>query len=203
MEIYFVRHGQTDGNVARRHQANTTRLTTLGRQQAETAALVVKEINPDFFISSSMIRAVETSSIIAQMCDMIPSTGRLFAELERPENMYGFHHKDPRSLWFYLRWYFGLVNVEGTGAESYKMFRERITLAQKALERYPRDAKVVVVSHSVFINFFIAHMCDKRRLSPWRATWYFIKIFRIKNGSITKVTYNPDLKNSCAWHLEK
>jgi broad specificity phosphatase PhoE len=57
MEIYFVRHGQTDGNVAKRHQANTTRLTDLGRKQAETAALRVKEINPDFFISSSMVRA--------------------------------------------------------------------------------------------------------------------------------------------------
>nr|MBP9842936.1 histidine phosphatase family protein [Candidatus Paceibacterota bacterium] len=151
MEIYFIRHGQTDGNVAKRHQANTTRLTDLGRQQAEAAAQRVKEIKPDFFISSSMVRAIETSSIIAQATDMIPSTGALFAELERPAKMYGFHHKDPRSLWFYIRWYFGLVNVEGTGAESYKMFRERIAMAQEALMKYPMDAKLVVVSHSVFI----------------------------------------------------
>jgi broad specificity phosphatase PhoE len=117
--------------------------------------------------------------------------------------MYGYHHKDPRSLWFYIRWYFGLVNVEGSGAESYAMFRERITSAQKALEKYPKDAKVVVVSHSVFINFFLAHLCDKRPMNPLRALRYFIKVFLIKNGSITKVTYNPDMKNGCAWHLEK
>lgn len=202
MEIYFVRHGQTDGNVAKRHQANTTRLTDLGRQQAEAAAQKVKEINPDFFISSSMVRAIETSSIIAQTCDIIPSTGALFAELERPTKMYGFHHKDPRSLWFYIRWYFGLVNVEHNGAESYKMFIERITKAQEALMKYPLDAKLVVVSHSVFINFFIAHMCDKRPMTPWRALWYFIQVFRIKNGSITKVIYSPEMKRGCEWYLE-
>ena len=203
MEIYFVRHGQTDGNVSKRHQANTTRLTDLGRKQAQDAALQVKEINPDFFISSSMVRAVETSSIISKTIDMIPSTAALFAELERPAKMYGFHHKDPRSLWFYIRWYFGLVNVEGTGAESYLMFRERIAHAQEALMQYPMDAKIVVVSHSVFINFFLAHMCNKRRLSPLRALFYFIKIFRIKNGSITKVIYSTDMKKGCQWYLEK
>lgn len=203
MEIYFIRHGQTDGNVARRHQANTTRLTTLGRQQAETAALAVKEIKPDYFLSSSMVRAIETSSVIAREIDMIPSTGALFAELERPPGMYGYHHNDPRSLWFYIRWYFGLVNTKRTGGESYADFRARLAQAQAALRKYPSNAKLVVVSHSVFINFFIAHMCNKRRLTPWRATWYFIKIFRIKNGSITKVLYNPDMKTSCAWNVEK
>lgn len=203
MEIYLIRHGQTDGNVAQRHQANTTRLTTLGRQQAETAALAVKEIKPDFFISSSMVRAVETSSVIAQMTDMIPSTGALFAELERPTAMYGYHHKDPRSLWFYVRWYFGLVNTKRTGGESYADFRARLALAQAALRKYPKDAKIIVVSHSVFINFFIAHMCDKRPLTPWSAVVYFFRLFRIKNGSITKVLYNPDMKTSCAWHVEK
>lgn len=203
MEIYFVRHGQTEGNVARRHQANTTRLTTLGREQAYAAALRIKEIKPDYFMSSSMVRAVETSSIIAQVCDMIPSTGAVFAELERPNKMHGFHHKDPRSLWFYIRWYFGLVNVQRTGGESYLMFRERIVAAQEALKKYPPNAKLVVVSHSVFINFFLAHMCDKRRLSFWRAGLYFTKIFRIKNGSITKVMYSPEMKHGCAWYLEK
>ena len=203
MHIYFVRHGQTEGNIARRHQANTTRLTELGKEQALRAAHAVKLVNPDFFISSSMVRAVETSSIIAQVCDLIPSTGQVFAELERPVGMYGYHHNDPRSLWFYIRWYFGLVDTKKLGGESYADFRQRIGEAQEVLMKYPPDAKLVVVSHSVFINFFLAHMCSKRPLSPWRALWYFIHVFRIKNGSITKVTYNPEMKHGCAWQLEK
>jgi broad specificity phosphatase PhoE len=203
MEIYLVRHGQTDGNLARRHQINSTRLTDVGRAQAQAAADAIKIINPDFFISSSMVRALETASIISRTCDMIPSTTAVFAELERPRDMYGYHLTHPRSMWFYFRWYFGMVRIDGTGAESYAMFRERVAAAQDILMKYPPDARIVVVSHSVFINFFIAHLCDKRPLNLIRAFWCFMRIFRTKNGSITKIVYTPSAKRTCAWRLEK
>jgi broad specificity phosphatase PhoE len=38
MKIYFVRHGQTGGNVAHRHQTEHTPLTDVGHEQARASS---------------------------------------------------------------------------------------------------------------------------------------------------------------------
>jgi broad specificity phosphatase PhoE len=71
------------------------------------------------------------------------------------------------------------------------------------LEQYPPDARVVVVSHSVFINFFLAHACSKKALNPFQAVARFFRVLSIKNGSITKVTFAPNSAGTaCQWKVE-
>lgn len=200
MEIYLVRHGETEGNVAHRHQSVATPLTTRGRQQITETAASLKELHPTHLISSTVLRAVESASIIGLALDMIPETSDVFRELERPVHLNGNFHKSVSSLWFYTLWYFGFTNHGKYGGESYKDLRGRIKAAQALLARYPHDARVVVVSHSVFINFFLAHACDKRPMNPFRAASRFLKVLTIKNGSITTMEYTPQQSPKvCAW----
>lgn len=204
MEIFLVRHGETEGNVAHRHQSTSTPLTQRGRQQIMETAGKLKELAPTHLLTSSVYRAVESAQIIGLSLDMIPETSEVFRELDRPLFLNGNFHKSIASLIFYAKWYFGLSNHTKYGGESYKDLRNRIEAAQAVLAKYPADARVVVVSHSVFINFFVAHACDKRPMNPFQALCRFIKVLSIKNASITAMTYQPtESTKLCHWQVQK
>lgn len=204
MEIYFVRHGQTDGNVARRHQVDKTELTALGREQAVAVAERIREIQPTHIITSSLVRAIETAREIGNACCMTPEVSGHFVEIIRPESMVGSHHFSWKSLWFYSQWYFGKNTAKKWGGESYKDLRARIERAQSALAELPQDARVVVVSHGVFINFFLIHMCDGRWMGPLRALRAFNSILHMPNTKITKIIYNPAVTEGvCAWTVDR
>lgn len=203
MEIYLVRHGETGGNVAKRHQSETTPLTEKGLEQIKQTALQLKALHPTHLLSSSVLRAVESARYIGEVLDMIPETNAAFAELIRPQFLHGHFHKSLGSLWFYARWYLGMTNVEKEGGETYKDLRLRIKAAQAVLAQYPSDSRVVVVSHSVFINFFVAHVCQEKPMTPLQALKRFSKVLSIKNGSVTKVVFDSQTpKGTCAWRVE-
>ena len=83
MDIYFVRHGQTMGNLAKRHQAEHTPLSSLGREQASNAAKEVAQLNPTHLISSNLVRAIETARPIAETTNLDITIEQNFAELFR------------------------------------------------------------------------------------------------------------------------
>ncbi|MCA9354757.1 MAG: histidine phosphatase family protein [Candidatus Kaiserbacteria bacterium] len=204
MEIYLVRHGQTDGNLQRRHQVEHSVLTKLGKEQAEEAGKELKKFKPTHLVASSLVRAIETARIIGEECDLTPEISSHFIEIARPKEMYGRHHFSLSSLWFYFWWYFGSKHGTNNGGESYKQFRQRFTAAQEYLAALPEDSRVVVVSHGVFITFFTIHICNKKWMGPLRALKVYADILSIKNGSITKVVYDTKAKKrECAWSVVK
>ena len=65
MEIYVIRHGQTDWNVERKIQGHTdTKLNKTGKSQALELAKKLKNINFDLIISSPLTRASDTAKAI-------------------------------------------------------------------------------------------------------------------------------------------
>lgn len=196
MEIYFIRHGETAGNVAKRHQAEKSQLTDRGRKQALEVAGEVAQYEPTHLLTSPLVRALQTASVIGEVVDLIPQTNTDFIELQRPSGMYGNFHLSPMSLWFYCRWFFGRTH----DGESYEALRERIKRAKEHFKQYPEDARVAVVSHSVFINLFLAHMCDDEPMSLLRAAKVFRKVLQMKNTQIIPVMFDPYAgKGTCAW----
>lgn len=186
MKIYLVRHGQTEGNIALRLQSDKSDLTKLGEEQARAAATKLATLKPTHLISSTLVRALETARIIGDACDLVAETSSLFVEVGRPDRMIGQRLVNLPAFWFYTKWYFGFLKDE-PGSESYKHVRERVGKASVYLETFPPEAKVVVVAHSVFILFFVAHMCDERPLGPIRALRLLYRVYRLKNGSITPI----------------
>lgn len=204
MDIYLVRHGQTAANLQRRHQVEHSTLTTLGKEQAAQVAAQLKEIQPTHLLSSSMVRAIETARIIGEVCALVPETSHAFVEIKRPVGMYGRHHFSPRSLWFYVRWYLGSKAAERAEGESYRTFRTRIMHAKDQLATLPPDGRVVVVSHGVFITFFLIHMCNQRWLNPLQALRVYRDILSLQNGSVTAIRFDPHAgEQQCAWSVVK
>lgn len=198
MEIYFVRHGQTIGNLAKRHQAENTPLSEEGEAQAAETAKLIAELKPTHLISSHLVRAIESARPISEATNLDMQVEANFAELFRPRYLHGRKHLSAQSVFYYAAWFFGIENQKLAG-ESYTQVRHRVAMTQNFLKRFPTDARVVVVSHSVFINMFLAHMCRPRSLSIFKLLAFVSKVYRIPNASIRHVNYNPELEHGCRW----
>lgn len=188
--------------MAHRHQAEHSPLSLQGQMQAEQAAVHLKQYQPTHLISSSLVRAVETARVIGEVCDLVPEVSATFIELARPQHLYGYHHRSPRSLWFYLQWYLGSEAALQSHGESYRTLRERFRLAKYELSQYPEDARVVVVSHSVFMSLFIEHLCREKAISPLVAVRAFHRILTMQNAHIMPISFSSNSRSDvCAWSL--
>ncbi|GAB3045344.1 phosphatase PhoE [Parafrigoribacterium mesophilum] len=69
--LYLVRHGETDWNLQRRIQGSTDiPLNETGRLQARRTGSLLARRSWDAIISSPLVRAVETATIIADELDL-------------------------------------------------------------------------------------------------------------------------------------
>ena len=64
MNIFFVRHGQSTGNVEKRLQTDDEPLTENGIEQAKNLKLVLDNFDFDLVFTSNMKRCVQTSEIV-------------------------------------------------------------------------------------------------------------------------------------------
>lgn len=69
-DFLFLRHGQTDWNVAGRFQGQTDiPLNATGIAQAEEAAALLQPRSIDRVVTSPMLRALKTAAIVAEQLD--------------------------------------------------------------------------------------------------------------------------------------
>jgi len=69
MTILVARHGQTEWNALGKILGTTNiPLTTVGREQARALGVKAALEKPDLIISSPMLRAMETSQLVAEAC---------------------------------------------------------------------------------------------------------------------------------------
>ncbi len=187
MEVYFVRHGQTDGNVARRHQHPDIELNEMGKLQVARVSKLIKGVKPTHLITSTNKRALLTAVAIGRECDLIPETYPNFEEMRRPDFLIGKRFLEWTALKYVWGWLFGVEAAPMHDGESYDDFLARILAAKHQLEALPNNSRVVIVSHTVFINFFLEHMRRPHKMGIVRATARFFAILRLKNTAVTKV----------------
>lgn len=92
MEIYVVRHGQTDFNIKKVFQGHIDiPLNEVGKEQAKETALKFKNIDVDMILASPLQRALQTAEPISQITG-IPITieerliERSFGDMEGKQN---------------------------------------------------------------------------------------------------------------------
>lgn len=98
MQLYFVRHGESEGNAAGLHQLATTPLSDVGLSQARLLAHRFKHIEIDGIVSSSYRRAQQTAQEIAQVTGKQVETLEELHEIRKPPEIQGRGTHDPEVL---------------------------------------------------------------------------------------------------------
>lgn len=173
MQLYFVRHGQTDSNAQAANNpsvGNDEPLNSLGTQQAHELAEQLKDIDIDVIISSPYRRAQQTAEIINTYHNLPIELDNAWREIQT-DGYIDAH------TWSSL---FNFGSPPATASkESLTDFFERIYQALDQLIAKHPDKTVVVVSHGGVQHAVYAYanklpLAGDMRISPMRNCEYRI-----------------------------
>ncbi len=150
-----MRHGETETNRNHIWQGSQDiPLNANGRKQAEEAALIVKDINPEFVITSNLTRAIETGEIAAKLA----GKARFIIDPELRERNCG---EVEGLTTLEIQEKYG-IKMDMTsrevdsipGAEPYKDFEARVMSALQKIYTEYNGRRVLLVSHGGVIRSF-------------------------------------------------
>lgn len=196
LQVYLVRHGETEWNVARRIQGQSdSPLTANGVQQAQQVAERVKSAGITHVISSDLGRTRQTADIIAQACGCEVITDPCLREL----NMGVLEQREIGSLNTQEEaWRKSLIDGTPDGripqGESMSELSQRMKLALNRCLDLPENSRPLLVSHGIALGCLLSSLLGLPAYAERR--------LRLRNCSISRVDYqhSPWLANG--WIIE-
>ena len=205
MQVLFIRHGETAANRRRVYQRAAEPLTARGRTHMQETAQILQSWAPTHVLASPMQRALESAYLIAETLQLPVTRFPEVREIRWPIALEGKRHRSLQSMWHMGQWFLErhVHKDDPKHGESYATLRKRIERATRLLEAYPADARIVVVSHSVYINFFVEHVCNHEHISLAVAGPRLAKVLTLQNSNATLLECTPAAADGvCNWHLE-
>ncbi|MES2202851.1 MAG: histidine phosphatase family protein [Patescibacteria group bacterium] len=156
--VYFVRHGQSEDNVKKVHQAPDSPLTELGFKEAAIIADRVSKLPVEAFIASPFLRTKQTAECITQKIGIQPEYNALFAEGRGMTQFIGMSETSPEAVAAYktLRSNYGPGYHFGD-EEGYDEHTARANAALDFLAKR-QEEHIVVVTHGFFVRILLAHV---------------------------------------------
>lgn len=203
MIVYFVRHGETLLNTHHQHQYEHTPLRADKIHVVGDVAKALATVEATYLLTSPYTRSLETARIIGMKCGLNPVVEPLFSELKRPSILLGRSHFSARSLWYVLCSIVFRNNYAWRyrDGESISDLNNRALRARGLLEGLSKQhARVIVVSHTVFINTILMHLCDNAQMTCMKLFRLMLLSKQLKNGEVRAVEYTPTSPDAvCAW----
>jgi broad specificity phosphatase PhoE len=183
--VYFVRHGESEGNTGKYFQSFKTGLTELGREQATIVAKRCATLPVEVLISSTMNRTKETAEIIAGHIGKQPEFSDLFTERVRPSSIADSLQTDEHAAQIDAQWQksFYTEGVQVEDGENFETLRKRAGDALLYLEQRPEE-NILVVTHGFFLRMVLTQVLIGSGSSPSE----FRKIVRSVTTSNTGIT---------------
>ena len=200
-KIYFVRHGQSEGNIGNIRQTKDTSLTDTGIVQAGFLATRVMSLPIEKVICSTMSRATETIKIICEKVTKEIEYSDLFVERRRPSVQYDIPKDDPIAIESerLMRENFA-TNLEYHYSDE-ENFLDLKMRAEKALEfliHLPEE-NILVVTHGYILKVIVAYALFGENLTANECE-SFIKSLQMHNTGITLLSYKEDSLNN-KWNM--
>ena len=146
-EIYVARHGESTWNAEHRWTGHgDPPLSELGRAQAREASEILRSHGFDAVCSSTLVRAVETATIIASALGLRPLGPMREFDERFAGPMLGMTSAEIEERWPGLleRWRSGSP-PEIPGGEPWHAFVDRVLVGLRELQRVP--GRILLVSH--------------------------------------------------------
>ena len=155
MKIYYVRHGQTDWNLARKMQGGQTEktLNETGIEQANETRKELENVKYDIIICSPMNRAEQTAEIINQDRNVPTIVDERIRERKLGElEGHDITEEMENRIWDYD------VNYQISGGENLHNFEKRILDFLEDIKKKYADKTVLIVAHGGVAKVIKAHL---------------------------------------------
>lgn len=191
MRVYFIRHGQSEGNISTRHHSwEQVSLTEQGKKDAAMAGRLIKGIHFDKVYASDLIRTTQTQQIALPDAqpEVLPllrevNVGCLLGkEVSDCIAQYGDKYLQDRKRSDYTDY----------GGESKEMLRNRIRQFLTMLEQTDYE-KVAVFGHATYL-FNLARMLTNAPDKDWNLAY-------CDNGSVAVIEYKNDRWTLVSWNI--
>ncbi|MBF0493146.1 MAG: histidine phosphatase family protein [Deltaproteobacteria bacterium] len=196
LELYLIRHGQTDWNLERRVMGKQPiGLNETGRAQVQDLALALQDLQLDQLFSSPLQRAQESAGILNQDRGLTPSLHEALREIE-----YGIWvgktFEEVRSSTDFIDPYANPHLPVCAEGESLQQVRDRAIAFVEELRQKEDNARIMLVSHADWIKTVILHYLDLplskiRQLRIDNASMTYLT-FESKQARVLTVNHNPN-----------
>jgi broad specificity phosphatase PhoE len=199
--VYFVRHGQTEANIAPIYQPPNAPLNHRGIEQAHRIAGRISKLSFNVLIASTYERARQTADIIKDATQTTVEYSPLFIERAKPTNVDGKPYSDPQASALWENWESSLYTpgMRIEDGENFDDLMERSKKALAHLEERPEQS-IVVVTHGFFLRTIVAHVLLGDLLSG-DALRHFQHAASMENTGITVLELTQEDAESPFWRL--
>ena len=196
LQVYLVRHGETQWNAERRIQGQSdSALTEKGERQAEQVAERVKTLGITHVIASDLGRTRRTAEIIARACGVDVTLDERLRELNmgvlERRNLDTLNEEEEG-------WRRQLVNGTADGripeGESMLEMSERMHAALNACLGLPSGSRPLLVSHGMALGCLVSTILG---LPAWAE-----RRLRLRNCSISRVDHQQSPWLAPGWVVE-
>ncbi len=199
--VYFVRHGESVGNVADVFQGYDGGLSPKGVEQAQALANRFIHIPVEVILASAMQRARETAEIVHATTQIPLVFSDLLIEVRRPSVLWGKSQSDEAALEMFKK--LRLENHEPSWRHSdEENFSDRVERAQKVIKMLHEynEHSIAVISHGNIIRTILACMAFGETITPHEYV-QFILFLDKKNTGISVCEYRQDGYGDVRWKL--
>ncbi|WP_312456227.1 2,3-diphosphoglycerate-dependent phosphoglycerate mutase GpmB [Pseudescherichia sp.] len=196
LQVYLVRHGETQWNAERRIQGQSdSPLTAKGEQQARQVAERAKALGITHVIASDLGRTQRTAEIIADYCGCDITLDARLRELD----MGVLEQRPIESLTEEEeQWRRQLVNGTSDGripdGESMQELSDRMHDALATCLNLPEGSRPLLVSHGMALGCLVSTILG---LPAWAE-----RRLRLRNCSISRIDYQQSPWLASGWVVE-
>ena len=198
--IYFVRHGESEGNIGDVWQDGVAPLTQHGRAQAGLLGDRLVSFQVDVILSSDMKRALQTADIVADRIKVPVEHSALFNERRRPQEQLGKlkDSEQAKEAEILIKTYFNDPEFRFSDEENFCDLKGRAEELITFLGQR-REKHILVVSHEIIMRIILAYISLGSDLTSEEGKQFF-RTFHMNNTGITTIKENEG-DNKSNWDL--
>lgn len=199
--VYFVRHGQSEHNIAPVFQSPDSPLSEKGKDQAKYIAHRISRLSVEKIITSPFERAKQTAEIIAKMAGKDVEYSDLFVERIKPTSINGKTHDDKKASATWYQWEESLYNpdIRVEDGENFSDISIRVNNALTFLYECTEHT-LVVVTHGYFLRAIVGRVLLGDLLTGEHLK-RFIRNTAMENTSITALRLHNSSEGDPIWRL--
>ena len=155
--VYFVRHGETDNNAAKRYNSPDTPLSEMGKKQAIEIGERCAKLPIELIVASTYERAQQTAEVVGKKMGKHIESSELFVELSFSSRLNGMSVDHPDATVVVDEYFknFSDPDFRYEDGENFNDLKERAQAGLEYLEKKSEN-NILVVSHAGFMWIIVA-----------------------------------------------